>query len=215
MNNSFEKKAGLSLIAFTILLVFTMMLHPAGGSIEHLVKISRMIAITHAIAILSLPFGWIGFWGLTQKIGKDHFLSMLAFAFMSLGLMAALLAAATNGLVLPIFLQHHKDATPEIIDSIRPIIQYGFAINHAFDYIYTGAFSLAILCWSIAIVRTKKLAAWIGWSGIAVSSIVAIIFISGMAVNNLLGLRIFVTAIVIWILLVGADMYKQERSSAK
>jgi protein-S-isoprenylcysteine O-methyltransferase Ste14 len=63
MNNSFEKKAGIALVVFTILLVFTMVLHPAGGSVEHLISITGIIVTTHAIAILSLPFGWMGFWG--------------------------------------------------------------------------------------------------------------------------------------------------------
>ena len=208
MNYSFEKNAGLSLIIFTILLVFTMVLHPAGGSMEHLMKITRVIAITHAIAILSLPFGWAGFWGLTKKLGTGNFLSVLAFAFVSLGLIAALMAAAANGLVLPIFLGHNRNASPEIIESFRPVLHYGFAINHAFDYVYTGAFCLAILFWSIAILRSKKLALWIGWTGIAVAAAIAIVFIAGVTVNNLHGLRIFIIAIILWILAVGSAMFK-------
>src|SRR6266852_8164517 len=124
MNNSFEKKAGLSLVVFTILLVFTMLLHPAGGSVEYLIRITGVIVITHAIAILSLPFGWIGFWGLTRKTGTDNFWSILAFAMISLGLVAVLFAAATNGLVLPLFLQYYKDATPDTITSLKPILRY-------------------------------------------------------------------------------------------
>jgi hypothetical protein len=210
MNNPFEKKAGIALIVFTILLVFTMVLHPAGGSVEHLINIMGLIVTTHAIAILSLPFGWIGFWGLTQKIGTDHFGSMLAFAMISLGLVAVMLAAATNGLVLPIFLQHYKDATPETISNIKPILRYSFAVNQAFDYIYTGAFCLSILCWSIVILLTKKLAVWIGWLGIAVFIIAVAITVSGIAMNSLQGFRLFVSSMVIWILLAGIALYKQE-----
>jgi hypothetical protein len=210
MNNSFEKKAGISLIVFTILLVFTMVLHPAGGSVEHLINITGVIVVTHAIAILSLPFGWIGFWGLTGKIGTDHFGSMLAFAMVSLGLVAVMLAAATNGLVLPLFLQHYKDATPETIAAIKPIMKYSLAVNHAFDYIYTVAFGLAILCWSITILLTRKLAVWIGWLGIASSVITVAIFISGMALNSLQGFRIFAAGMVVWILLVGIVLCKQK-----
>lgn len=189
-----------------------MVLHPAGGSVEHLIRISNRIIITHAIAILSLPFGWIGFWGLTRKIGTEHFTSMLGFAMISLGIIAVMIAAATNGLVMPFFLQHYKDADPETLNSIRPILRYSFAINHAFDYIYTGGFSLAMLCWSIAILRTRKLAAWIGWIGIALC-IVALI-ITTVGVNTLLGFRLFAGSIVLWILLVGIDLYKQKSQPA-
>lgn len=210
MNYSFERKAGIALIAFALLLVCTIILHPSGGSLEHLLNISRLIVITHTIAIFSLPIGGIGFWGLSRKIGRDHFGSMLAFAMMLLGLIAALLAAATNGLVTPIYLQHYKDASPQTISTITPMLQYGFAVNHAFDYVYTAAFSLAILCWSIAILMTKKLPVWLGWFGIALSLLTAVVFLSGTAVNNVHGLRIFVTGIVFWILLTGTVLCQEK-----
>ena len=73
MQTHFEKKAGLALIVFTTLLIFTMVLHPTGGSVEHLLTIIPVIVITHAIAILSLPFALAGFWGLTKTIGTDNF----------------------------------------------------------------------------------------------------------------------------------------------
>jgi hypothetical protein len=214
MKNSFEKNAGIALIIFTILLVFTMVLHPVGGSVERLIKITSPIVATHAVAILSLPFGWIGFWGLTRKIGTDHFGAVFAFATASLGLVAVMLAAATNGLILPIFLQHYKDATPEAIAAIKPVMRYSFAINLAFDYIYTVAFCLAILFWSIAILLTGKLAKWIGWAGIAIAVLAAAIFISGIALNDLKGFRIFVSIIVLWILLIGIALSKQNKKPA-
>jgi hypothetical protein len=203
-----EKKAGISLLVFTILLVLTMVLHPAGGGVEHLIRISPQIVITHSIALLSLPFGWVGFWGLTRRIGTGHFGSLLAFALVSLGLVAVMLAAATNGLVLPIFLQHYHDATPEKLEAIKPVLRYSFAVNHAFDYIYTFAFCLAVSGWSVAGLFTKKLSAWLCWTGIAVSIITAAIFLSGIALNTLQGFRLFVTSIVIWLVLVGWQLVK-------
>jgi hypothetical protein len=211
MNNLFKKKAGIALILFTILLVFTMVLHPAGGSVEHLIHISNNIVVIHSIALFSLPFGWIGFWGLTRRIGTDHFGSMIAFAMASIGLLAAMLAATTNGLVLPIFLQHYREATPDTLAAIKPVLRYSSAVNHAFDYMYTVAFCLAILCWSISIINTRKLAVWIGWLGIVISLAVVAFFISGVAVNNLEGFRLFVTSIVVWILLAGVGLWRNKK----
>lgn len=185
-----------------------MVLHPAGGSVEHLIRISNVIIITHAIAILSLPFGWLGFLGFTRVLGTGRFEVLLAFAMVSLGLVAVMIAAATNGLILPIFLQHYKDASPETITSIKSIFHYGFAINQAFDYIYTFAFSLGILCWSIAILRTKLFNAWLGWLGITISIGAVIVFLSGILIQDLSGFRLFVTAIIIWGALVGWQMLR-------
>lgn len=210
MNTSTQKNAGLALIVFTVLLIFTMGLHPAGGSVQHLIRITRLIIITHAIAIFALPFGWMGFWALTKKLGADRFGPMLGFAMISLGLIAVMIAAGTNGLIMPIFLQHYKDATPGAIESIRPVLRYSFAINTAFDYVYTGAFCTAILCWSITILRTRLLAAWLGWLGIAIAIGAVIIFMVGVQAHSVQGFRLFVSSIVIWVLLVGVALYKEK-----
>ena len=210
MNNQFERKAGFALIVFTILLVLTMVMHPAGGDVEHLIRITPLIITTHSIATFSLPFGLIGFWGLTRRIGTDNFWSVLAFGSISFGLVAVMIAAATNGLVMPVFLNNYKDASAETIESIRPIMGYGFSINHAFDYIYTGAFLLSILCWSISILHTGKLPVWIGWAGGVLVIIIIGTIASGLAMSSLMGLRVFVSCIVIWILLVGIRLTKKD-----
>lgn len=212
MSNLFEKKAGIVLIVFTVLLVLTMVMHPAGGNVEYLIRITPLIITTHAIAIFSLPFGLIGFWGLTRRIGTDRFWSILAFASICLGIVAVMIAAGTNGLVMPLYLQGYKDASAETIESIRPVSRLIFSINHAFDYVYSGAFLLSILSWSICIIQTRKLPVWIGWSGIIVALAIVGMLIPGIAVNSLLGFRIFVSCVIVWILLVGIHLIRQRRT---
>jgi len=208
-----KKQTGISLLIFTVLIVFTMVLHPLGGNIEHLIRITGMIVLVHAVAILSLPFGWIGFIGLTRVLGTERYLSMLAFALASMGIIAAMIAAATNGIILPVFLQHYKDASPEVIASIKPVWRYSFAINSAFDYIYTFAFCLAILLWSILIIHTKTLSQWLGWLGIIIAIGGIVFFISGMRINSLYNFRLFITSIIVWIALVAVQMISRSRSA--
>src|SRR5580658_1806195 len=117
MNPSFEKQAGLSLIIFTFLILFTMILHPAGGSFQHILNMTSMLLATHSVAILSLPFAAVGFWGLTRKIGAGNFLSVTAFFMASFALVATLLAATANGLILPIFIRQYQNAGPDMIDT--------------------------------------------------------------------------------------------------
>ncbi len=81
-------------------------------------------------------------------------------------------------------------------------------MNNAFDYIFTGAFCLAILFWSIAILFTKKLPVWIAYLGIVLSIVAALIFVSGFALVDLQGFRLFVSSIVLWIILVGITLIR-------
>ena len=204
MNTNFEKKAGVALLVFSLLIIFTMILHPVGGSFEYLVKVRDRIVLTHALAILSLPFGLVGFWGLTKRIGTDYFLSVLGFSMVCFALVAVMIAAATNGLVLPLFIERYKDVNAEAIESLKPILRYNLIVNNAFDYIYTGAFSLAILAWSVSIILTRKLVSWIGWLGIFISMFSLIVFIAGLSVSDLGNFRLFAGLVVIWVVIIGA-----------
>lgn len=215
MESSFEKKAGLSLVLFTVLMVFTMVLHPVGGNFEYLLKIKKMIIMAHAIALVSLPLALVGFWGLTRKLGTSDFFSISAFAIVSFGLVAAMMAATANGLVLPAFIQRYANASPDEVESLKPFLRYNFSVNEAFDCIYTCAFCLAILFWSISIIINKKVRVWIGYAGIIISVLAACIFISGIASANLEGFRIFVSLILLWIFLIGVLLIKDHRSIIK
>jgi len=208
MKTQFEKNAGIALVLCTVLIVLMMVLHPAGGGFEHLLKMTGILIVSHVIAILSVPFASVGFWGLTRRLGVDNFFSISAFAIMLFGLVAVMIAAATNGLVLPVFIEKYRDAPVEVIESIKPFLRYNTAVNRAFDYVYTGAFCLSMLFWSIAILRTKKMAAWLAYLGIGLAIVAAVLFISGIASANLQGFRLFISSIVLWIALVGVVLMR-------
>lgn len=198
MENRFERNCGISLIIAAVLMTITMAMHPAGGSIEHLLKISPVIIVTHSIALASLPFALLGFWGLTKRLNDGSVLPVGAFITMSMGMVAVLCAAAANGLILPIFINHYKDATPEMISSIKPILSYNSALNHAFDYIYMGAACGSVLIWSMLILQTARLPKWLGWLGVMLALTLIISTIIGFVFTNLTGFRIFILGFVVW-----------------
>ncbi len=206
----FEKNAGLSLLIGSILIVVTMVLHPAGGSIEQILKIKTLIIVTHSIAILSMPFCMVGFWGFTKKLGMEHFLSLPAFAIAVFGLIAAMGAAMVNGLALPLFLERYKDASAEVLESIKPIVKYGSALNHGFDYIFIGAMCLSILLWSIAVLQTKKAAVLLGYFGIVLTLMAIVLLATGFVFVNLYGFRLFAFGVAGWIVWVSFVLMRSK-----
>ncbi|MET0465963.1 MAG: hypothetical protein ABW007_22570 [Chitinophagaceae bacterium] len=210
-NQPITRNAGMALLVFTILLLFTMVLHPAGSNIPGLIRKSNLIIITHGAAMLALPIGWAGFWGLAGFLGINRFLSVLGFSFISIGVIAAMLAGATNGVVLPLFLSGYADATEETINGLQSVVRYSFAVNKAFDYIYTGAFSRGILCWSVLILQTKRMQSWIGIAGLLLAVAMIAVFFGGFAgANRLMGFRIFLTAVLVWIVIVALVLLKKK-----
>ena len=215
MNPSFERKAGVAMIVFTLLILLTMIIHPAGGNFQRLLQLVPLTMGAHALAIVALPFAAVGFWGLTRRIGADNLLSVSAFAFAVLGLIAAVMAATTNGLVVPLFIRQYKDASADMVNTLKPLLTYMHTVNLAFDFIYTGAFSLAILLWSIAILSTRRLARWIGGLGIVVAIASAGVVGLGISPGSLYGFHLFVMGLVSWTIAVGVTMMHQPNSDLR
>ncbi len=209
MNNSFQKAAGLSLIIGSILMVLTMVLHPAGGNVTHIIKIFNTIVISHTIAIFSLPLMAFGFYGLTTLLLNHSKTAFLAFYFALFALIAAMLAAAINGIVLPMFVERYFNEFEQNKNILNPIIKYGFMLNKSMDYILIAGILVAISIWSVLISRSNTLPKWMGYYGMALCIISIFGVIIGFDFIHLSGFRIVVLSIVGWIILAGWMMRKK------
>jgi len=208
MKNKLESDSGAALITGSILMVITMALHPYEGSIAHLFKVITMVIITHSIAIISIPIVLFGFWGLTKRLGGDKIISIIAFITICLGMISVMLAAGVNGVAMPLFLTAYKNAPPEIINTLKPILVYSGALNHMFDYIFIGFMCIAVMLWSITIIRTKSLPVWIGYVGMGLFALTIILMLAGFVLVDLMGFRTFIFLFVAWILVVGVQLRK-------
>lgn len=201
--------AGISLIIGSFLMIITMVLHPVGGDFQHLVVIIPMGIISHSIAILSLPFTAYGFFGLTKRLQTSPFFANTAFSIMAFGLIAAMLAASINGLILMDFVGIYAEADDETISAIKPFLLLLRAFNHAYDFIMIGAVLLSMLFWSIAILQTKSLSIWLGYLGALLAIIALILILADFMFVDLFGFRIFIFGWVVWVIYVGLEIRKQ------
>lgn len=203
MESQAYKSTGISLITGSVLMILTMVLHPSGGSMEHIIKISKTITITHILAIFCLPMILFGFYGLTIKLMDAMRLSVLAFFMILFGCIAAMFAALFNGLTVPYFLGQYTDRLEENKEVLAPIIHYSFAINTPLDYIFIVAFCLAIALYSIVILRTSTSSKWIGYFGLLFIIFLCVGAITGFVFTSLTGFRIVVFSLAGWILSAG------------
>lgn len=203
MESKERKWAGTALVLSSLLMAVTMALHPAGGSFAHLLKTSSVIIGAHCIALIAVPVSLAGFWGLAKHFRQETVLSRFAFSFILFGSIAALCAAAVNGLVLPLFIRNYADASPQTIDVLLPVLNYNTALNRAFDFIFITAVCLAMVLWSIAIVRGKELPKWIGLYGLLLGVAGIALLLSGFTLVSLQGFRLFIFGLVTWIVAIG------------
>ena len=209
MEKEYSKLSGYSLMIGSLLMVITMVLHPSGGNIEHILKIKTIIIVSHSLAILSIPFVAFGFWGFSTALINKSRLSVLSFAISCLGLFAVMIAATINGLTLPLYLSHitQSEYNPEVITAI---IRYGTFINNPMDYIFMFSLALSICIWSVLIIRSSHFQKWIGYYGIAILIGGVILVISGINLVHLAGFRIVVFLIVSWIVIIALRMIMHQ-----
>jgi len=208
MDINFHKSTGLSLIIGSLLACLTMVLHPSGGNIEHIIGMASSFKISHSIGIYSMPLMMFGFLGLSNKLMDKWKLSNLAFIIVTFGLLSAALAALFNGIALPHFLSQYTNNHEENNNLLRVIMNYGFAINRGLDYMFITSLCTAIALYSFIIIRTKKIPNWISIYGLTILGFSIIGGLTNFAFTSLIGFRIIVFAIAGWVLCTGFALIK-------
>ena len=192
-----------------VIITFTMALHPVGGNIEHLLQVRLLTIITHGMAIFSVPLMLFGFYGLTISFPQSSWLNHLAFLNMAVGLIAVMMAAALNGLALPFFLDHQSGASQEQLPMIHLVMDYGFALNRAMDYIFIVGCCLSIGLWSfLSLNANTSIPKWTGWLGLIMSAATMIAILAGYGFTSLTGFRIFIGGLVVWMVASGYYLRK-------
>ena len=209
MKNIAAARTGL--IIGTILIIVTMVLHPAGGSIKLILAQSTMIVTAHSIAILATVFVAFGLYGFMQSLLPHSGFAMLAYMLALMGMFAAAVAAAINGLALPFFLWSFGDEVHQMHDAIDPVIHYGFALNKAMDYIFIGGLVGAVLVNSMIIVVKGVYPKWLAWLGFAACAVLLLYVFVDIDLISLLGFRIFVFSLAGWLGAAGWLMRTPER----
>ncbi len=175
-----------------------MVLHPVGGDFTHLVRIITIGRISHIIAIASIPLIAYGFQGLSKSL--ESTISDIAYFFMLFGLIAVLFAGAVNGLILMDFVESHRDASDDVIESLKPFLRLIRSINHAFDFIFIGAVCISTGIWSALIIYKKRYAPLIGWLGLLLTSMALVSLFAGFVFVDLTGFQIFIFGWVAWVI---------------
>lgn len=209
MDQSFKRASGLSLIIGSLLLTLTMILHPSGGSIEHILHVVQVNMISHSLAIASLPFIGFGYYGVATALLTKSKISILALAVATLGLVAAMMAGTINGLTLSLFLQGSAEDLQNQVEVIKAIMRYGFAINRPMDFILMGAFMLSMGIWSVLILRTTVFPQWLAYLGLGLVALGILGFAMRFDYIHLDGFRIFIFGMVGWIVGMGVALMRK------
>ena len=160
----------------------TMGIHPSAGDLlapGRLSALSLLAAVAHALAIASLPVAFLGALALTRYVDSPARIAAVAVVAYGFALAAVMVAAAVSGFVAPHALQHVVLDVPPISDEWRQLAIYTGLLNRAFAMIFVMLSSAAIMCWSVAIVRSRTLARSVGIYGVVIAPVIVIAVGSG------------------------------------
>jgi hypothetical protein len=206
MEKSFQRSAAICLLFGILLMIATMVLHPSGGSIEQIVRISSMVMISHSLAILSIPFLFFGFYGLSVLLLNKTKWTMLALSSAGFALVAVMLAGSINGIVLPMYALRYAGETGSNLEMVKRVVNYGFMLNKTMDYIFVGGFSLAQFIWSLHMIHNSSFPRWMGWLGVLLVLLILAASLLSFNLVDLLGFRIYVLGTAAWLLCAGGWM---------
>jgi hypothetical protein len=195
-------------------MIITMIFHPGGKivpeQLEHVIHLS--IAV-HSLALASIPMLFLGAWGISRRLEGGDRLAWAGLVLFALASIAVMNAGTLNGLAAPGLMRKILAATPETREIWQAMLSYNFQVNQAFARVYAVGASLAILLWSVAILRYRTLGRGAAIYGVVLGVVTAVAICSGVLTPDRHGFAMLIFGQAIWFLAVAAGMWGLESSS--
>jgi len=207
-----DRKAGIALIAGSLGGLLTMALHPVGSASLSAEQVSRLMeasGVAHSIAMVSMLLLFLGAYGLTMRIAAADRLSFAAIVTFGFACVAVLVATAVSGFIIPAIMKRMAADVSAAAHQWQIVMAGIFQINQAFARIYSVAASMAIILWSVSVLRNRGLG-----RGVAIyGCVVAPLTILGIGIGHLRpdvhGMAVIWLGQAIWFILVGFQLYSR------
>jgi hypothetical protein len=189
-------------------MIITMIFHP-GGRItpEQLEQMIRLNIAVHSLALVSIPVLLLGAWGMSRRLDGGDRLAWAGLVLFGLASVAVMIAGTLNGLAAPALMRKIVAATPETRETWQAMLSYNFQVNQAFARVYSVGASLAIVLWSVAILRYRAMGMGVAIYGVALGLVTAVAICSGLLTPDRHGFAILIFGQAIWFLLVARGLW--------
>jgi hypothetical protein len=185
-----DRAGGAALIISAAGFIITMAFHPTGRELlapGQLVPVTRMVVGVHALALACLPLAFFGALILSQRL--DALGALVAYGF---GVVAIMNAAVYSGLVAP-----RVTGQPDLF-------MYTGFLNQGFALVYVVASSVAIVLWSVVLLRRVRA---LGIAGLVLGPLIVVVLLThtiGLDVHGfgaiMLGQGAWLIACGVWLL---------------
>jgi hypothetical protein len=205
-----ERKSGIALIAASVGLMLTMAVHPAGArgllTAEQAEHLSLTSGAAHSLALVSVLLLFLGACGLTRCIAGADRISFAAIVTYGFACVAVLVAAAVSGFIVPSIVKHMVRDIPPAAHQWQIVIDSVFQINQAFARIYSVAASIAIILWSVSVLRNGGFGQAVAIYGCVISALIILGIGIGHLPLDVHGMTVVAVGQAVWFILVGYQL---------
>lgn len=206
-----NRLGAIALIVGAISGIIVLTFHPhGGGGSPHRVTPAQfevLIAViigVHVLAIAGLPFSFLGALALSRRIDSPNRLGLIALVIFGFSLAAIMCAATMSGLVTPPLLRRMV-AHDAAADLWRNLLDYTHFINQGFARIGAVGSSIAIILWSVLILKRRPFPVALGVYGLLLGLGIAVSVFVGALDLEIHGFRIITFTQSIWF--IGAAIF--------
>ena len=207
--------SGSLLIAGSLALVLVMGFHPTAHDLldrEGFAHQAHAGVIVHGLALVAFPVLFLGLLGLSRHLGPSD-LATAALVAYGFGGAAGSSAAVASGFVAPGVIENILGAQGGSREMHHALLEYTGLLNQGFAKVHVVASSAAILLWSWAILRSRRMARAAGVTGAIVGAGVLLGFFSGHLRLDVHGFGVVVLAQSAWLIWLGVLLCRGRQAT--
>jgi hypothetical protein len=207
--------SGWALIAGSVGILVTLVLHPNERGLfdpSQIESVRRTTIIVHSVALFALPLLFMGALGISRRIGWDSASAVAALIIYAFALGAMMNAIVIDGLVTPGLARAIVNAGPGESEAWKIALNHNGLLDASFMNVFLMASSLAIVLWSVAIVRRGAFARAIGILGFLLSAGTIIALVTGLLSRNLHLFLLVLVGQAIWFLSNGVQLCRSNET---
>ncbi len=199
-----DRMSGLALITGSVGVIITLTLHPSGHiTPDQIDSVARRLVAIHGLALACMPLLFLGAVGLSRRLATPNRLAFAALVLYGFAALAMMNAGVFDGLVSPDLLRQIIATSPPARDEWRTIMQFNGFVDGAFAKVFLVAASVAMMLWSVLIVRTRALAPAAGYFGGILGLLALAVLFSGQLQRSPHVFSLLIVCQVLWFMTVG------------
>ena len=213
------RTAGAIIVAASLLSLLMMAHHPSGSTrdmavfVEQVARVGALNRVVHGALIALLAALLFGFAEFSRVFGAGRSLVRAALVAYAIGTAADIGAATINGFAVGRVAAHYAGADTAALEQLRALLHLGWAMNQSLADLGEVARAIAIVLWSLAILRTRT-QLLLGASGMLVGGAIALALLGGWLTLDVHGMLLAVLCASAWNVALGVQLLRGRLAAA-